>query len=533
MEKLQLTFSASSLPNVTTLGAGQIDPFLAVFQSSSLNKDQQLVGYTEAVMNTQSPNWASHFTINYSFEVAQQITVKIYHKDGGTPVGNSSHHTYMGTCTFSLPELMTNTSRLFQRSFVDGTAKASDALLTVRGEAVATTRDIFIGKFQASGLNRMNGLGIFGKSDPFMVISKMFEDGSYGVAWKSTHIKSELNPHFPECHIPMVALCNGDVDRPLKIEFFDFEDSGKHKFMGALSTSIRALMRDGSSGIDILEPEKVKAGGSYKNSGRLKCIDCIIEHHPTFTEYISGGMEVSLMVAIDYTASNGDPKEPHSLHHINPHALNSYQSAIMRVGEVIEPYDSDKLFQVWGFGARVKDESGNFSPVQHCFTLQDNAKGVSGVLAAYEESLKHVGFSGPTLFGNLIDTAGAVAASTNCSQASQKYHILLIITDGIINDMDATKAAITRASSTPLSIIVVGVGAEDFSQMKTLDSDDVLLSTISGKHKSERDIVQFVAFRDFVSKPDCALAQEVLAEVPNQVLSFMAKRGIVPNKKSA
>lgn len=40
------------------------------------------------------------------------------------------------------------------------------------------------------------------------------------------------------------------------------------------------------------------------------------------------------------------------------------------------------------------------------------------------------------------------------------YHILLILTDGEIHDMEETKNIIIKASSLPLSIIIVGVGNE-------------------------------------------------------------------------
>ena len=43
-----------------------------------------------------------------------------------------------------------------------------------------------------------------------------------------------------------------------------------------------------------------------------------------------------------------------------------------------------------------------------------------------------------------------------------EYYVLLMITDGVITDMEATKHAIVCASSTPLSIIIVGVGNDDF-----------------------------------------------------------------------
>ena len=74
--------------------------------------------------------------------------------------------------------------------------------------------------------------------------------------------------------------------------------------------------------------------------------------------------------------------------------------------------------------------------------------------------------------------------------------MLLIITDGVITDMDQTRSAIVQASRLPMSIIIVGVGGADFSEMEFLDSDDKLLRSASGEIAA-RDIVQFVPFRDF------------------------------------
>ena len=53
--------------------------------------------------------------------------------------------------------------------------------------------------------------------------------------------------------------------------------------------------------------------------------------------------------------------------------------------------------------------------------------------------------------------------------------MLLIITDGVITDMDATKRTIVENSNLPFSIIIVGVGGADFDAMDELDSDDSLL----------------------------------------------------------
>ena len=56
----------------------------------------------------------------------------------------------------------------------------------------------------------------------------------------------------------------------------------------------------------------------------------------------------------------------------------------------------------------------------------------------------------------------------------QNYFILLMLTDGVITDMEQTKQAIVEASTLPMSVIIVGVGGADFGMMEELDADDGL-----------------------------------------------------------
>jgi hypothetical protein len=50
----------------------------------------------------------------------------------------------------------------------------------------------------------------------------------------------------------------------------------------------------------------------------------------------------------------------------------------------------------------------------------------------------------------------------------QKYSVLLIITDGAINDPDETVDTIVELSYFPASVIIVGVGDADFSASKSI-----------------------------------------------------------------
>jgi hypothetical protein len=128
--------------------------------------------------------------------------------------------------------------------------------------------------------------------------------------------------------------------------------------------------------------------------------------------------------------------------------------------------------------------------VSHCFPLtfdpsQPEVEGVQGILRAYGDSFPYISLHGPTYFAPLIRQAATIASvfsqpPTNARE-SLKYFVLLIITDGVIMDMDNTIEEIVAASTLPLSIVIVGVGNADFSAMDTLDADGKLLRARSGR----------------------------------------------------
>lgn len=104
------------------------------------------------------------------------------------------------------------------------------------------------------------------------------------------------------------------------------------------------------------------------------------------------------------------------------------------------------MFPVYGFGGQV-----GYSPVSHCFPIcrispgerSDEAYGVEGIMTAYSAALRSVGLAGPTLFSEVLETAMA-RASHPTTQESQRYDVLVILTDGIINDMRQVGPTTTR-----------------------------------------------------------------------------------------
>jgi len=167
--------------------------------------------------------------------------------------------------------------------------------------------------------------------------------------------------------------------------------------------------------------------------------------------------------------------------------------------------------------------------------------GIDQVLSAYKKAVPNLTFGdmGQVIkksdgkaykgddFYQLIDIA--IDHMGEISQEDQKYSLLLLIVDGDFIDMKATTDAVVRASKLPLSIVIVGVGNNDFINCVKLDADDTKLVSSSGE-KAVRDVVQFVKYND--CKGDiAALAAQVLEELPSQFIEFMRYKNYNPNQR--
>ncbi|KAJ3280419.1 hypothetical protein HK104_000671 [Borealophlyctis nickersoniae] len=487
------------------------------------------IGRTEVLINNPDPDFAKQFVVDYYFEEVQRLRFVVLDVDG--PSQRPEDHDFVGAIETTLADIVNAKGRTLRRA-LRNPARSNTNLgqIKIVGEELSTLKHVVKCQFSATKLDKKD---LFGKSDPFFVISRTMEDGSTTVVHRSPHIMNTLDPVWQPATIPVATLCNGDYHRQMVFEIYDWDKSGSNDLIGTFRASLNELTDAAaqSRSFAVINPKKAEKKKGYINSGLFWVKMCVVEEIPSFLDYIAGGTKISLAVAIDFTASNGDPNLPTSLH-FRATEQNQYQEAVGAVGTILESYDSDKMFAAFGFGAKFPDGS-----VSHCFNLNGepnpNVFGTAGILESYGRALAAVQLYGPTNFSPLINTlANRIRTETDRSSPGSTYYILLIVTDGEITDMDSTIRAIVAASPLPLSIVIVGVGDADFSNMRYLDGDDVKLQ--ADGVVCERDIVQFVAFREVKGdRSGQRLAKEVLAEIPDQFVNYMRKYGIRPRPPRA
>uniref|UniRef100_A0A0D3G6W6 C2 domain-containing protein n=1 Tax=Oryza barthii TaxID=65489 RepID=A0A0D3G6W6_9ORYZ len=501
---LELSFSASKLRNMDAFSKS--DPMLVIY----IRKDARLeeIGRTEVILNSLEPSWITKATISYQFEIIQPLVFKIYDIDTryhNTPVKtlNLAQQDFLGEACCNLSEIVTNNHSL-TLNLRDSCGHTLLGTVTVHAEESNSSRMAVEMTLHALNLENKD---VFSKSDPFLRISRLVETAGPIPICKTEVISNNLNP-----------------DNPLLVECFDFDSSGDHELIGAFQTTITQLenVYNSKSGANFFSHK-----GQKKLKGQLFVDKFQEKVQHTFLDYISSGFELNFMVAVDFTASNGDPRSPQSLHYIDPSGRpNSYQQAILGVGEVLQFYDNDRRFPAWGFGAKTPQ-----GYISHCFNLNATTNdcgvvGVEGIMSAYTSTLYSVTLAGPTLFGPIINKAAEIA-SHSLQYGNNKYFVLLIITDGVLTDIQETKDSIVRASDLPLSILIVGVGNADFKQMEILDGDNGKRLESSTGRIATRDIVQFVPMRD-VQGGQISVVQSLLEELPGQFLAYMRSRDIKP-----
>lgn len=246
------------------------------------------------------------------------------------------------------------------------------------------------------------------------------------------------------------------------------------------------------------------ASGSLSSPRQSQC---------TFSDYVHAGLDIDLFVAIDFTSSNGDPRLPGTLHYREEEGLNDYEETIVSVGKAIARYSARQEFSVWGFGAKYS------GIVRHIFQLgaDATAKGIDGVLDAYKSVfLTDLTMSGPTDITSVVKAAASRAKKFE--HGSLRYGVLLVLTDGIVSDADTTRALLHAISDLPLTVLIVGIGAADFTRMNEI---------VEYSNSTSRHNVSFVSYREHQDDPR-ALSTAALRDIPNHIVDYFAGKGISP-----
>lgn len=176
---------------------------------------------------------------------------------------------FLGRLETTLADLVAHQGRQFKAPLtgVPGKTDCGNIILVV--EEVAETKQIINMQLAAKSLLKSR---LFFKDDPFLVLSRSNEDGSWSVVHRTEFRRSTLSPRWNAIQIRARVLCNADPERAIKIECFDSRFNGDHKLIGTCYTNLNKLAAGvGPDNVyELIHPKKAKRRPNYKNSGVLE-----------------------------------------------------------------------------------------------------------------------------------------------------------------------------------------------------------------------------------------------------------------------
>jgi len=471
-----------------------------IIYSDTQRKASKSAGFTEDKSKDISNviSFEKFFAIPYFFEKQQLLDFRIY---------NGSHYETIQT---SLGSIMGSRKQTLVKKLPDG----SD--FQVQGREIKKSSKIL--NFNISLKGTFTGMGV-----GYTIINLGTEKSPVSTKlYQSEMKKTKTNIiTFDQCSIPVMFLnTNGKAEENnVRIEI---KDITHNIILGEFKGAIARL----------LVPDAIEVALQHNKKANIKCT---LVNQPTFIGYLRSGMNINLTIGIDFTGSNGAYTDPRSLHYLQ-NGMNDYEKAIRSCGDILAYYDDDQLFPVFGFGFQFLDRNrdlgrnlGKYNydnyPI-NCKVEDPNIHLIDDVLNQYRNFITKVKLWGPTNFAPMIRDLNNEVKENLRKGMTMSYNILMILTDGQISDMQMTINELVEASFLPISVIIVGIGNGNFGNMDILDADDNPLYD-TGRRKADRDLVQFVPFNDYKNDPP-KLAEQVLEEIPRQVVEYYQHKGIKP-----
>ncbi|KAK5966692.1 CoPiNe domain protein Atypical [Trichostrongylus colubriformis] len=345
---------------------------------------------------------------------------------------------------------------------------------------------------------------------PYMILVLRIEKRTI-LLYKSEVVK-EKNPKWKEFSVP-VHVIQFYTQGALQIHVYNQNVNAADTLIGFCSTSMAQLERGvgalNSYMLMNFEGKRI----SEKMSVELESME--LSHGESFFNAVNNSTHLHLTMAIDMTASNGNPNQPDSLHFIHPHAPSPYVNVMLRLTPLFLGYMAHSRIGALGFGARTEPRF----ELSQCFALSGShtdpqVDGIKGLLEAYRTATMAVQPFAPTDFSEVIYHVSKFAKAESRRRLGL-YFVLLILTDGGLTKPRRTIDAIVDSSPHPMSILAIGIGKDrEFASVKALESP--VLKHSDGRPLARQNF-QFVASEDLDNDDAVALIPLQIAQWRNAV----------------
>ncbi|OAF69211.1 hypothetical protein A3Q56_03054 [Intoshia linei] len=437
---------------------------------------------TEIIPDCLNPVFIQSFKILYD-DLDNELLFSIYDIDN--EFNDLVHQEYLGSLRIKLSDLIKhkNTSFNLTRSLmIEGHSKS-------RGNIHLTSEYVNESKADLVLIINANiySSGFFSKKKSyFFQIARSFGSNEYHNIYASEIVNSKKLLKWKFIKLSLQKLNNTDYRRNIKFIISTGSNGGKFDLV-RFSKKIQ----------------------NVKKRGQLIIISCNIEQNYSLIDYVNGGLEFDLNVAIDMSLSNGLKNDPTSLHFVQESLDNSYIGAMKLYLPYLFNFISQKKINVTLFGSTKKMKT----------TLVE--ANLDKFLEFYNKSIKNVKMGGPTKITNLLTNF-----LTKCGQAENKCFLLIIFTDGIINDYTDCCNLMNTVKDKFVNIIFVTLGLANNHFMTSI-LNKFNCNDLNNQKKVFVDIINLNK-KMYINERSVSMVIKSLTQLSNNIVSYMKCKNVIP-----
>lgn len=229
-----------------------------------------------------------------------------------------------------------------------------------------------------------------------------------------------------------------------------------------------------------LTSTQTEKGHRYLGSSSIIVSDCRIVKLPTFVDYLLGGYEIYLTLAIDFTVSNGIHTLSSSHHNLTPNSDNRYMECIKSVIDFTlrfsEKSHSYLPVVVYGFGAVPT----HLDHISHCFALNQEERDPtiysSDTLWHHYENI--VKYSEPAGLVPLRHVIHKCLHDVMAQECYTQYRVCYVLTAGEVCDVIEVTDLLVESAKYPITFLLMGIGDQKgLEKLEEITKTDKLTSS--------------------------------------------------------
>ena len=461
-EPIKLFFSCKKIKDADVFSKS--DPFVKIYRyvetTKGLSTNTQYMDRTEIIQDNLNPDFEKAINVDYFFEKNQKMKAELWDCDDVKTLKGD----FLGSVDFTLGDILGSQYNLKIFPIMLKGKQHGKMIIRVEQENELQKFDMDFNIV----FSNIPSTGFFSSRKQFFEIRKQritrdtrshitandvgydkVDQTDWQLVYRSHPLKGDSMTYSIK-KLKSSKICDNDFNLPLEIILMKYKSNGSHYKMASKRITLSQLL-GGEVNYTLENGPKIKSSSKIKLGFKNFVKRDIFE----FTDYLKGGLNLTQFVGIDFTASNGDPNNPSSLHYLQNGKLNQYQRAILSLGEILEKYNNNGIIPCYGFGARLPNGTVSFDFPLNLNYQAPFLKNYGEMFQCYQNIFSNITLSGPTNFAPLIR---AIIDYTikNKEVDEFNYTVYIIITDGEITDMNNTIREIVRASRLPMSFIIIG-----------------------------------------------------------------------------